>query len=88
MTKLKGLLKREIMIGKTAYAVTLSSESLKLVIKGRHKGLEIKWLDFVNGDAVMAVALRASLDMPTPTAKKAAKVKKSAEARPALTLVR
>jgi hypothetical protein len=87
MTKLKGLLKRELMIGKVAYAVTLSSDSLKLVLKGRRKGLEIKWLDLVNGDAVMAVALRASLDMPKPAAKKAGKSMKAAKARPTLKLV-
>ena len=64
MTKLKSALKRELTIGKTAYVLTISPEGLKLVVKGKRKGMEIAWRDLVSGDAVMAVALRASLNLP------------------------
>ena len=68
MTELKGPLKRELTIGKSAYVLTISPERLKLAMKGKRKGLEIAWRDLVNGDAAMAVALRASLDLPRASA--------------------
>jgi hypothetical protein len=64
MTELKSALNRELMIGKTAYKLTVSPQGLKLVLKGKRKGLEIAWLDLVSGDAAMAIALRASLSAP------------------------
>ena len=64
MTKLKSALKRELIVGKIAYVLTISPDGLKLVVKGKRKGLEIAWRDLVSGDAVMAVALRASLNLP------------------------
>ena len=68
MTELKSALNRELMIGKTAYRLTLTPQGFKLVLKGKRKGLEIAWQDLVSGDAAMAVALRASLDAPSPGA--------------------
>ena len=64
MTELKSALNRELMIGKTAYRLTVTPQGFKLVLKGRRKGLEISWQDLVSGDAAMAVALRASLNAP------------------------
>ena len=64
MTKLKSALKRELTIGKTAYVLTISPDGLKLVLKGKRKGLEMAWRDLISGDAAMAVALRASLNLP------------------------
>ena len=66
MTELKTALNRELMIGKTAYRLTVTQQGFKLVLKGKRKGLEIAWEDLVSGDAAMAVALRASLDAPSP----------------------
>jgi hypothetical protein len=66
MTELKSALNREIMIGKTAYRLTITPQGFKLVLKGKRKGLEIAWQDLVSGDVAMAVALRASLDAPSP----------------------
>jgi len=60
-TKLDRTLKREIGIGGTPYVVSLSPEGLKLVVKGRRKGLELAWKDLVSGDAALATALNASL---------------------------
>jgi hypothetical protein len=60
-TKLEGELKRELMIGKTPYALTLTPDSFVLALKGKRKGLEIRWADLVSGEAALATALNASL---------------------------
>jgi hypothetical protein len=65
MTELKAPLNRELTIAKSAYRLTISPHGFKLVPKGKRNGLEIAWSDLVNGDAAMAVALRASLTMPS-----------------------
>lgn len=62
VTKLDKPLKREIDIGGTPYILTVDRAGLKLVEKGRRKGQELQWTDFVNGEAALAFALRASLD--------------------------
>jgi hypothetical protein len=61
MTKLEKSLKRELRVKKQSYVLTIDPEGLKLTQKGRRKGVEIRWEDMVNGDAAMAVALRASV---------------------------
>lgn len=61
-TKLQNDLKRELTIGGKNFVVTVSPQGLKLVGKGRRKGLEIHWEDLVSGDAALAIALNASLD--------------------------
>ena len=58
-TKLEGTLKREIVIGGEPYTLTLTAEGFVLARKGRRKGLEIRWLDLVSGDAALATALIA-----------------------------
>ena len=61
-TKLAGDLKREVTIGGHAYTVTLSATGFTLALKGRRKGLELKWGEpRVNGEAALATALNASL---------------------------
>lgn len=62
VTKLEKPLKREIDVDGEAYVLTLSPEGLKLVRKGKRKGLELAWTDLVSGEAALAVALRASLE--------------------------
>ncbi len=61
-TKLDKPLKREIVVKGEPYVLTLSRDGLKLVPKGKRKGLELAWKDLVSGDAALAVALRASLE--------------------------
>lgn len=61
MTPLDKPLKRELEIGDELYTLTLTPEELKLVPKGRRKGLVLKWRDLVSGDAALATALQASL---------------------------
>ena len=61
VTKLDRTVRREVTIKKRAYVVALDREGLKLTLKGHRKGQELKWDDFVSGDAAFAVALNASL---------------------------
>lgn len=61
MTKLDKALRREVDIADMPYTLTIDPDGLKLVEKGKRKGLELKWLDLVNGDAALAVALQASV---------------------------
>lgn len=65
-TKLEKALKREIDIAGNAYMLTIDPDGLKLVEKGRRKGLELAWKDLVSGDASLAAALNASVEKPTP----------------------
>ena len=60
-TKLDKELKRELDIDGRPYILAISPEGLKLTEKGRRKGIEMKWKDWVNGDAALAIALNASL---------------------------
>ena len=61
VTKLHGLLKRELQIKGRAYVVALDETGIKLTVKGRRLGQELKWDDFASGDAALATALNASL---------------------------
>jgi hypothetical protein len=61
-TKLEGPLRREIDVKGQAYTLTIDADGLKLVPKGRRKGLELQWTALVNGDAALAAALQGSLD--------------------------
>lgn len=61
MTPLDKPLRRELRIGEQAYTLTLDPDGLKLVPRGKRKGLALKWVDLVSGDAALAAALQASL---------------------------
>ncbi|MEO5677307.1 MAG: hypothetical protein ABIQ84_07150 [Usitatibacter sp.] len=60
-TKLINSFKRELDLNGDKYTVTLSPEGLKLVQKGKRKGIELAWQAIVGGDAALATALNASL---------------------------
>ena len=60
-TKLDKPLKREVLIEGKPYMLTVSPQGLKLVPKGRRKGVEIAWKEIVSGEAALAAALQASL---------------------------
>jgi len=64
-TKLEKALKRELEIEGKAYMLTIDPAGLKLVEKGRRKGLELAWRDFVSGDAALAAAFNASVSKLT-----------------------
>ena len=60
-TKLDKPLRREVAIDGQPYMLTISPEGLKLVPKGKRKGLELAWKALVSGEAALATALNASL---------------------------
>jgi len=62
MTPLDKALKREVRIDDALYVLTIDPDGLKLVPKGKRKGLELRWTDLVSGDAALATALQASLE--------------------------
>ena len=61
MTPLDKPLRRELDIEGEAYTLTIDPDGLKLVEKGRRKGIALSWQDLVSGDAAVARALQASL---------------------------
>lgn len=61
MTRLDKPVRREVQIGDELYTLTIDPAGLKLVPKGRRKGLELAWSELVSGDAALAAALQASL---------------------------
>lgn len=63
MTPLDKPLRREVQIGDESYTLTIDPEGLKLVPKGKRNGLTLKWTELVNGDAALATALQASLQV-------------------------
>jgi hypothetical protein len=67
VTLLEKTLRRELSIGGRAYILAISPESLMLTLKGRRKGLELRWETLVSGDAALAVALNASIGKFTIT---------------------
>jgi hypothetical protein len=60
-TPLDKTLKRQITVKGEDYIVTLTPDGLKITLKGKRKGVELKWSDLVSGDAALAVALNASV---------------------------
>jgi hypothetical protein len=71
-TPLDKILKRELTLKGRAFIVALSPEGLRITLKGKRKGQELRWTDLISGDAALAVALNASLGQfaanPPPTA--------------------
>ena len=61
MTKLDKPMRRELQIGDQVYTLTIGPDGLKLVEKGRRKGLELAWSALVSGDAALASALQDSV---------------------------
>jgi hypothetical protein len=65
-TPLHSTLKRALTIQGREYVVTLTSESLKITLKGKRNGVELAWANIVSGDAALAVALNASVGALDP----------------------
>jgi len=61
MTPLDKPLRRELLIDELPYTLTIDPDCLKLVPKGKRKGLVLRWTELVSGDAALAAALQASL---------------------------
>jgi hypothetical protein len=60
-TPLEKTLKRELSIQGHPYILAISPDGMKLTVKGKRNGKEMRWVDLVNGDAALAVALNALL---------------------------
>ena len=60
-TRLDKTLKRELTLEGRTFILAVSPEGLKLTLKGKRKGQELRWGDLVNGDAALATALNASI---------------------------
>lgn len=68
-TKLNNAFKREIDLKGEKFTLTVSPEGFKLVQKGKRKGVELNWIQLVNGEAALATALNASIaGHPPPSA--------------------
>jgi hypothetical protein len=63
-TKLQKPLRREILISREPWVVTITPAGLKLTPKGRRKGVELEWKALVSGDAALAAALNAMIRDP------------------------
>jgi len=63
MTKLDKPLRREIDIDGQPHVLVISPQGLKLTVKGKRRGHEISWQDLVRGNAALATALNASLEV-------------------------
>ena len=61
MTRLDKPLRRELDIDGEAYTLAIDPDGLKLTQKGKRKGVALRWIDLVNGDAALSAALQASL---------------------------
>jgi hypothetical protein len=60
-TRLDKTLKRELILEGRTFILAVSPEGLKLTLKGKRNGQELRWNDLVSGDAALAAALNASL---------------------------
>lgn len=60
-TVLDKTLKRELTIEGRAFIVAMSPDGIKLTLKGKRIGQELRWRDLVSGDAALAIALNASV---------------------------
>ena len=51
-TRLSAPLKRELDIAGEKYTLTVAPEGLRLVLKGKRKGVELAWQSLVNGENI------------------------------------
>jgi hypothetical protein len=61
-TKIQRPFKRELEVNGEKYTLTLDPTGMKLVAKGRRKGIELTWAAIVGGEAALASALNASVE--------------------------
>ena len=71
-TQLNKTVKRAVSIQGRDFVVSISPEGLKLTLKGRRKGFELRWVELVTGDAALTTALNASVGAFAPESKPAA----------------
>jgi len=64
VTPLNRPLRRGVTIDGEPYVVTLAPDGIRLVRKGRRKGMDIPWTDIVSGTLTLDAQLVASLQEP------------------------
>jgi len=69
---------RELTIDGRRFVVALSPDGLKLTLKGKRNGQELRWADLISGDAALAVSLNASLGIFAQSTRSTSRKKKSA----------
>jgi hypothetical protein len=62
-TRLDKTIKRELDLDGQLYTVSVSSQGIRIVPKGRRKGHEISWDELLSGEAELRRDLKMSLDM-------------------------
>jgi len=82
-TALAKTLKRELQIQDRSFILAISPEGLKLTLKGRRKGLELRWESLISGEAALAVALNASVGQFAQAASQSPDIKSPAAKSPA-----
>jgi hypothetical protein len=60
-TPLEKTLKRALTIDGCPYVIAISPDGLKLTLKGRRNGFELRWAALVSGEAALVTALNASV---------------------------
>lgn len=68
-TTLDKSLKRALEVNGKPFVLTISPMGFTLIPRGRRKGHEILWSDFVSGEAALASALNASLQFSAESEK-------------------
>jgi hypothetical protein len=78
-------LKRQITVDGADYTIAVDPEGIRLIGKGKRRPeVELHWLDLLNGEAAMAVALNASLSKkPQASAKPATEAPADRTSKPA-----
>jgi hypothetical protein len=61
VTALDRPLRRGVRIGDADYVVTLHAGGVRLVRKGRRKGIEVSWEQILDGELALAAQLAGSL---------------------------
>jgi hypothetical protein len=61
VTPLERPLRRAIRIADEDFIVTLLPDGLRLVRKGRRKGIEVSWAQILEGEVALAAQLAGSL---------------------------
>jgi hypothetical protein len=62
-TKLDKTIKRELDINGQPYMLSISPSGLKIVEKGKRKGVELSWEQVLRGDVAVSGDLADSLDL-------------------------
>ena len=63
----RATLRREVEVDGKRYVATLTPEGLRLVEKGRRKGIEITWKQILDGEVELHAQLAGSLARPAAT---------------------